>query len=167
MAKRSRRSRVPAAPSSRHQATDAQGAVLDWTIAYGHDRPRERMRLADCPDEIFALLAAATDDPQGLVGIAALALAVPTDPALAAGREPSDDELASVLHCFRWHVALESLRRQGLVTVDAISGAIFDPTCRVCLRLQDPATDGWQVGEVTTGESVAGTAMRVAALGRE
>ena len=45
------------------------------------------MRLADCPDEIFALLADATDDPQGLVGIAALALAVPTDPALAAGRE--------------------------------------------------------------------------------
>ncbi len=165
MAKRSRRSRAPAAPSSRHHATDAQRAVLDWTIAYGHARPRELVRLADCPEEIFALLAAATDDPQGLVGIAALALSVPTDPALNAGREPSDDELISVLHCFRWHVALESLRRQGLVTVDAISGAIFDPACRVRVRLQDPVTGGWQVGEVMTGESVAETASRVAAVG--
>ncbi len=167
MAKRSRRSRAPAAPSPRRHATDAQRAVLDWTLEYGHARPREQVRLADCPDAIFALLADATDDPQGLVGIAALALSVPTAPALNAGREPSDDELVSVLHCFRWHVALESLRRQGLVTVDAISGAIFDPACRVRLRLRDPATGGWQVGEVTTGESVAGTASRVADLGLE
>jgi len=167
MAKRSCRSRVPAAPSPRRHTTEAQRAVLDWTIAYGHGRPREQVRLADCPDEIFALLADATDDPQGLVGIAALALAVPTDPALAAGREPSDDDLRTVLRCFRWHVALESLRRQSLVTVEATSGAIFDPVCRVRLRLRDPATGGWQVGEVSTGESVAGTASHAAALGLE
>ncbi len=167
MAKRSRRSRAPAAPSPRRHATEAQRAVLDWTIAYGHARPRELVRLADCPEEIFALLAAATDDPQGLVGIAALALSVQTDPALTAAgedREPSADELATALRCFRWHVALESLRRQGLVTVDAISGAIFDPACRVRLRLQEPVTGGWQVGEVTTGESVDSTASRVADL---
>lgn len=128
------------------------------------------MRLVDCPDAIFARLADATEDPQGLVGMVALALYVQTDPALTAAgedREPSADELATALRCFRWHVALESLRRQGLVTVDAISGAIFDPACRVRLRLQDPVTGGWQVGEVTTGESVDGTASRVADLGLE
>jgi hypothetical protein len=102
----------------------------------------------------------------GEAGIAAHARDVPTDPALAAGRAPSDDDLARVLHCFRWHVALESRRRQGLVTVDASSGAIFDPACRVRVPLQDPATGGWQVGDVTTGESVAGTARRGADRGR-
>jgi hypothetical protein len=91
---------------------------------------------------------------------------VPTDPALAAGRAPSNDDLARVLHCFRWHVALESRRRQGLVTVDASSGAIFDPARRVRVPLQDPATGGRQVGDVTAGESVAGTARRVADRGR-
>lgn len=103
----------------------------------------------------------------GSFGLAALALAVQTDPAIAAGQKPSDDELATALHCFRWHVALESLRRQGLMTVDAISGAIFDPAFRVRVRLQDRATGRWQVGELSTGESVFGTALRVAALGLE
>lgn len=167
MGKRSRRSRTTPPPSPRRHATDAQRAVLDWTLDYGHDRSREQVRLADCPEAIFALLADATDDPQGLVGIAALALYLQTDAALAAGQEPIDDELRTALHCFRWHVALESLRRQGLVTVDAISGASFDPACRVRVRLKDPVTGGWQVGEVTTGESVAGTASRAAALGWE
>lgn len=73
------------------------------------------------------------------------------------GREPSDGALATALHCFRWHVALESLRRQGLVTVDAISAAIFDPSRRLRVRLRDPATGRWRVDEIGTGESVSDT----------
>jgi len=52
-------------------------------------------------------------------------------------RNPS---LARALHCFRWHVALESLRQRGLVTVDAISGAIFKHAYRMQVRLQGLAT---------------------------